>query len=312
LSRTHFLTGLLALCLAVGCKAQSTASASTEAAMNRRIEVLVRSQFNVPQDYDVAVGTRKPSKIAGYDTLPFTLSRGSKSTIVDFLVSTDGKTLARLETFDLTKDSASSIDVEGRPIRGNPNAAVTVVNFDDLECPYCARMHTSLFPSTLDRYKDKVRFIYKDDPLVEIHPWAMHAAIDANCLADQSGEVYWNFVDYIHAHGHDITGEDRNVTKSFEALDRIANQEATLAKLDENKLDACIAKQDETKVRASSKLADSLGIDGTPALFIDGERITGAVPEQQVWLAIDRALRAKGVEPPPVPSASAQPAGGSR
>lgn len=310
MARVHFLTGLLALCLAVGCKAQSTASASVDdAATNRRIEIMVRSQFNVPQDYNVAIGARKPGKIAGFDTLPVTLSRGPKSTVVEFLISTDGKTLARLETFDLTKDPASSIDVQGRPIRGNPNAKVTVVNFDDLQCPYCARMHTSLFPATLDRYKDKVRFIYKDDPLVEIHPWAMRAAINANCLADQSGDVYWNYVDYIHAHGHDISGEDRNVTKSFEVLDRIARQEASLAKLDGAKLDACIAKQDETQVRASSKLAESLGIEGTPALFVDGERITGAVPEQQVWLVIDRALRAKGVEPPPAPGGSAQPGG---
>ena len=308
MSRIHFLVGLLALSLAVGCKAQITAPAQDDAAMNRRIEVMVRSQFNVPQDYNVTIGARKPSKISGYDTLPITLSRGSKSTPVEFLISTDGKTLARLETFNLAKDPASNIDVEGRPIRGNPNAKVTVVNFDDLECPYCARMHTSLFPATLDRYRDKVRFIYKDDPLVELHPWAMRAAVDANCLAAQKGDAYWTYVDYIHSHGQEVSGEDRNVTKSFAALDRIARQEATLAKLDETKLDACIAKQDETQVRASAKEAEALGIDGTPALFIDGERINGAVPEQQVWLVIDRALRAQGEEPPATPETPGQPA----
>jgi protein-disulfide isomerase len=308
LSRIHFLVGLLALSLAVGCKAQITAPAQDDAAMNRRIEVMVRSQFNVPQDYNVTIGARKPSKISGYDTLPITLSRGSKSTPVEFLISTDGKTLARLETFNLAKDPASNIDVEGRPIRGNPNAKVTVVNFDDLECPYCARMHTSLFPATLDRYRDKVRFIYKDDPLVELHPWAMRAAVNANCLAAQKGDAYWTYVDYIHSHGQEVSGEDRNVTKSFAALDRIARQEATLAKLDETKLDACIAKQDESQVRASAKEAEALGIDGTPALFIDGERINGAVPEQQVWLVIDRALRAQGEEPPATPEPLGQPA----
>jgi protein-disulfide isomerase len=308
LSRIHFLVGLLALSLAVGCKAQTTAPAQGDAAMIRRIEVMVRSQFNVPQDYNVTIGARRPSKISGYDTLPITLSRGSKSTPVEFLISTDGKTLARLETFNLAKDPASNIDVEGRPIRGNPNAKVTVVNFDDLECPYCARMHTSLFPATLDRYRDKVRFIYKDDPLVELHPWAMRAAVDANCLAAQKGDAYWTYVDYIHSHGQEVSGEDRNVTKSFAALDRIARQESTLAKLDETKLDACIAKQDETQVRASAKEAEALGIDGTPALFIDGERINGAVPEQQVWLVIDRALRAQGEEPPATPETPGQPA----
>jgi len=168
-------------------------------------------------------------------------------------------------------------------------------------------MHTSLFPQTLDRYKDKVRFIYKDDPLTEIHPWAMHAAVDANCIAAQNPDTYWNFVDYIHAHGQEVSGEDRNPQKSFATLDRIARQEATLAKLDSARLDACMAKQDDAQVRASAKEAESLGIEGTPAVFVDGERINGALPAEQVWIVIDRALRAAGIEPPP-PAKPAQPA----
>lgn len=247
----------------------------------------------------MALGQRTPSKISGYDTLPITLSHGTTKKVIDFLISTDNKKLARLEMFDLEKDPVFNIDVTGRPIRGNPNAKVTVVNFDDLECPFCARMHSSLFPTTVDRYKDKVRFIYKDDPLTDLHPWAMHAAVDANCLAAQNGTAYWNFVDYVHAHGQEVTGPDRSLPKSLSTLDRIAREEATLAKLDTTKLDACLAKQDETQVRASAKEAEALGVDGTPALFVDGERINGAVPEQQVWLVIDRALRAAGVEPPP-------------
>ena len=301
MSRCHLLAGLLAVSLAVGCKAQPALPNSPDLAVNRRIEVTVRSQFNIPQDYAVSIGARKPSQFTGYDTLPVTLSRGSNTKVVEFLISTDGKTLARLETFSLTKDPAFDIDVAGRPIRGNPAAKVTVINFDDLECPYCARMHQSLFPSTLEHYKDKVRFIYKDDPLTELHPWAMHAAVDANCLAAQSGDVYWTYVDYLHSHGQEVTGEDRNLTKSNAALDRIARQEATLAKLDEPKLDACLAKQDETQVRASAKEAEALGVDGTPALFVEGERISGAVPEDQLWKVIDRALRAAGEEPPPAP-----------
>ncbi len=303
--RFHRLSWMLLLGLTIGCKAQPAAQAALDPAVRRSIEVLVRSQFNVPLDYDVVIGARTASKITGYDTIPVTIVHAGKSTIVDFLLSTDGKTLARLDTFSLTLNPSMHIDVAGRPIRGNPAAKVTVINFDDLECPFCARMHQSLFPSTLERYKDKVRFIYKDDPLTELHPWAMHAAVDANCIASQNDSAYWTYVDYLHSHGQEITGSDRNVTKSFDALDRIARQEATLAKLDAPKLDACIAKQDETQVRASAKEADSLGVDGTPALFVEGERINGAVPEEQLWLVIDRALRAAGEQPPPSPAQSA-------
>ncbi|MGA8043721.1 MAG: thioredoxin domain-containing protein [Terracidiphilus sp.] len=305
MSRFYRLSCLFLLGLAIGCKAQPATQASIDPALARSIEVMVRSKFNVPQDYNVALGKRTPSKISGFDSLPVTLSRAGKSTVVDFLLSTDGKTLARLDTFDLANNPTLNIDVTGRPIRGNPAAKVTVINFDDLECPFCARMHETLFPATMDRYKDKVRFIYKDDPLTELHPWAMHAAVDANCLAAQSDNAYWSYVDYLHSHGQEITGSDRNATKSFEALDRIARQQGTLAKLDSAKLDACIAKQDESHVRASALQADALGVDGTPALFVEGERINGAVPQEQLWTVIDRALRAAGEEPP---AAVAQPA----
>jgi protein-disulfide isomerase len=304
LSRIPFLAGLLALSIAAGCKAQPAAPSAPDPGLDRRIEVMVRAEYNVPQDYSVSLGARTPSNIPGYDTLPVTLSRGAKTTIVDFLISTDNKTLARLEKFDLEKNPAFSIDVAGRPIRGNPAAKVTVVNFDDLECPYCARMHQSLFPSTFDRYRNTVRFIYKDDPLTDLHPWAMHAAVDANCLAAQSGDVYWTYVDYLHSHGEEVNGEDRSLPKSFATLDRIARQEATLGKLDEDKLNACMAKQDETAIRAEMKEADTLRIDGTPALFVNGERIDGAQPEEQVWMVIDRALRAAGEQPPATPPAA--------
>jgi len=307
LPRLQFLAGLFALCLAVGCKAQSAAPGAPDATLNRRIEVMVRSQFGIPPEVSVALGHRTTSQISGYDTLPITLSNGSTKKVIDFLISTDNQKLARLETFDLAKSPIFNIDIAGRPIRGNPEAKVTVINFDDLECPYCARMHTSLFPTTMDRYKDKVRFIYKDDPLTELHPWAMHAAVDANCLADLSSPAYWNFVDYVHAHGQEVNGEDRNLTKSFATLDKIAREEGNVAKLDSAKLDACLAKQDESQVRASAKEAEALGIDGTPAVFVDGERINGAVPAEQVWMVIDRALRADGIEPPPAVQ-PAQPA----
>jgi protein-disulfide isomerase len=315
LPRSAFLAILLVLGLAAGCKAQSAPPNAIDPLIDRRIEVMVRSQFNVPQDYSVTLGARSPSSIPGYQSLPVTLARGAKSTVVEFLLSDDNKTLARLEKFDLEKDPAFNIDVSGRPVRGNPAAKVTVVNFDDLECPYCARMHQSLFPSTLERYKDKVRFIYKDDPLVDLHPWAMHASVDANCLATQSADTYWTYVDYLHSHGQEVNGEDRNPQKSYAALDRIARQEATLSKLDEEKLNACMAKQDETQIRASAKEAETLGINGTPAVFVNGERIDGAVAEEQLWMVIDRALRAAGEAPPPTPPAPAkttQPSGAGK
>ncbi len=312
-NRLAWLSVVVVLAATVGCRAQDAgvknpgADSIKDPALVRRIEVLVRGQFNVPADYNVALGERKSSKIPGYDSLAVTLSRGARTTTIDFLISTDNKSLARLDTYDLTHIAAQNIPVDSRPVRGNPSAKVTVINFDDLECPYCARMHQALFPETLERYKDKVRFIYKDDPLVEIHPWALHAAIDSNCIADQNPKAYWGYVDYLHAHGQEVTGEDRDPQKSFVVLDKIAREQGKIFSLDAARLDACLSKQDETAVRASMKEAESLGVDGTPSLFIEGEHMYGALPAEQVWMVIDRALRAAGVEPPPPPGPASAP-----
>jgi protein-disulfide isomerase len=280
-------------------------------ALVRHIELQVRDQYSLEPDISITVGARKPSDIPGFDSLQVTLSRGSKSQVLDMLISTDNKTLARLTRMDLTKDPGTSIDITGRPIRGNPAAKVTIVNFDDLECPFCARMHAELFPITLDHYKDLVRIVYKDSPLAEMHPWAMHASVDANCLAAQNGGVYWNYVDYVHSHTQEVSGEDRDPAKSFATLDRIARQEATLGKLDEQALNVCLSKQDETQVVASTKEAEGLGLEGTPMLFINGEKVSGAVPQDQLWAAIDRALKAAGIQPPsPPPLPAPVPAAG--
>ncbi len=288
---------------AAGCRAQTPPPSSSA---DRRIEVLVRSQFNVPSDYDVMLGGKTKSDIPGFSNLPVTFSHKGKQTTVAFLISSDGNTLARLEKFDISKDPADTISVDKRPVRGDVNAKVTVINFDDLECPFCARMHNELFPSTLDHYKNQVRFVYKDYPLVEIHPWAMHAAVDSNCLAEQSSPGYWNYVDYVHSHGHEISGDGQDPAKAFLNLDSAARDEAKRLNLNTDKLNACLTKQDEATVRASMREGANLGIEGTPQVFVNGERLNaGAVDTAMVWDAIDRALRAAGEQPPPRPEAAA-------
>jgi protein-disulfide isomerase len=288
--------------MATGCQAQS---APGNPLLNRRIEVLVRSQMQVPTQYAVTVGARTKSAFPGYDTVPITFSLpskpGAKPSTVDFLLSQDGTTLARLQKFDLTKDPVSASELANRPVRGSETAKVTIVNFDDLQCPYCARMHHELFPLTLDHYKGLVKVIYKDDPLVDLHPWAMHAAVDANCLADQSGTAYWSFVDYVHAHGDEVSGADRDPVKANAVLDRIAHEQGAREKVKEVPLEACLKKQDNGAVLASMKEAEGLNIDGTPTLFINGERIAGAEPIEEVWAVIDRALAAEGQTPPANP-----------
>jgi protein-disulfide isomerase len=267
--------------------------------LERKIEVLIRLQFSVPAEYDILLGARSKSNIEGYDTLPVTLIHEDKRTTVEFLVSGDGSTLARLEKFDLNNNPFLSIDTDRRPVRGAPTAKVEIINFDDLECPYCGMLNNEILPATMDHYEGLVKIVYKDYPLPN-HPWALHAAVDANCLATQSVSAYWSYVDFVHSHGREISGASSNPAKSFLDLDNIADTFGTNTSVNEAQLAMCLKKQDASLVNQSLKLGASLGVNATPQVFVDGERLpSGAQPIEKLWPAIDRALKAKGIQPPP-------------
>ena len=308
---------LLASCAAPGCRAQSPSAGKVpaksldppaelplDAKTTRNIEVTLRSKLNIPPDYVIHVGPRSASTTPGFDKLLVLFDlpgHPEHSQKLEFLISADNKTLERIAQWDINGDTANLIPAGDRPVRGNPNAKVVLVNFDDLECPYCAKLHSELFPETLNHYKGLVKIVYRDLPIRELHPWAMHAAVDANCLAAQNPDAYWSYVDYLHTHGEDITGPDRDVKKSNEMLDKVALQQGEKGKLDATKLSACVAAQDESGIRDELKVSDKLNIDQTPTLYINGEVIEGALPEDVLWQAIDRALIAEGVTPPPSP-----------
>jgi protein-disulfide isomerase len=311
------LTFSLALA-AVGCHAQTPAptaaanSAQTPGALSpelaRRVEVLIRSKSDVPAEYDIQIGPRTKSDLPGFDEISVSFTtNGKTSKPVPFFLSTDGKTLAQFSKYDISKDPKQLVSVVGRPSRGGPaDAPVLIVGFDDLECPFCAKMHAELFPALIERYKNQIHIVYRDFPLDQ-HPWAMRAAIDANCVGADSPVGYWNLVDYIHAHAGELGGEEKSLAKANETLDTLTRDEGKRQNLKADSLNACIVKQDDTAIKASMKVGEALGVEATPALFINGEKIEGAQPLANVYRMIDNALTASGQTPPPPPPAAPIP-----
>jgi protein-disulfide isomerase len=294
--RSVFL--LLLICL--GCSAQSAPSQ-----VDLRIERQVRSYYNIPAEVNIRVSPRKTSEFAGYDMVTVTFDNGKKKQNYDFLLSKDDKTLIRMTKLDLTKDPYAEImkkvDLSGRPTRGNKNAKVVAVNFDDFECPFCSRMHQTLFPELLKEYGDRVEFVYKDFPLAEIHPWAMHAAVDANCLGAQSNDAYWDLADYIHGDQGDVTSK-KSHDAEFAELDRLTMEQGQKHKLDLAALESCVKAQNEDAVKASMKEGEALGVEATPTLFVNGEKLDGARPIGELRAVLDRALEQAGEKPPAHPA----------
>ena len=307
---------LLTICL--GCSAQAPPSASAPSSAQgpalsgevvQQIERQVRAHYSLPPDVKLILGTLRASEFPNFDELTITFDNAEKKQAFEFLLSRDHKTLARLTKLDLTKDPyaeiTKKIDLTGRPTRGNKDAKVTLVNYDDFECPFCSRMHATLFPEIFKEYGDHVLFVYKDYPLEEIHPWAVHAAVDANCLNAQAVDAYWDYADYLHGNQHAVSGA-KGKDGQNEELDKQAMLLGQKHKLDEPKLQTCLKTQDQKGVRASMKEGEAVGVNATPTLFVNGQKLDGAVPAAEIRVALDRALKDAGVAPPEHKPASAE------
>lgn len=296
---------VVVLGICAGCSAQSSSPQQgqnklSDAQLNQRIVKQLRAHFNVPEEVTIAVGAPKPSSFTGYDAISVTMSDGKKSKEYEFLLSKDGKTLARLTTIDITKDpyaeTMAKIDTAGRPVRGNKDAKITIVNYDDFECPFCSRMHAAIL-DVLKQYGTQIKVIYKDYPLTEIHPWANRAAVDSDCLALQNADAFWDFADYVHGNQAGITGREEHRTQAgmSEAIDKVTLDIGRKRNLNVEQLQACVKNQSENgTLKKSVSEANGLDVSATPTMFINGERLEGAVGEETLIAVIKKHLQEQG------------------
>jgi protein-disulfide isomerase len=118
--------------------------------------------------------------------------------------------------------------------------------------------------------------------------------VDANCLAAQNEEAYWNFVDSVHAGQREINGKGTQELRLAE-LDKMAMQQGADHKVDTASLQACVKTQNDAAVKASVHEGEVLGVDSTPTLFINGQEMSGGVaPLPRLRAALDRALKDTG------------------
>jgi len=86
------------------------------------------------------------------------------------------------------------------PLLGDAKAAVTIVEYSDFECPVCRNLHDVL-RGMLPNYAGKVRLVFKDFPLEQLHPWARTAAIAGRCAYQQDPKAFWKMYDFSRQSG---------------------------------------------------------------------------------------------------------------
>lgn len=166
------------------------------------------------------------------------------------------------------------VDLSRAPLRGPENAPVTIVEFSDFQCSFCRRVQPTL-AALQERYGDKIRWSFKDLPLVSIHPAAQKAAEAARCAGEQG--KFWQYREALF----------QNTALSDDLHDRLSAK----LKLDGQAFQTCLdSGKFKPLVDADAAEAQAFGIGGTPAFMINGILLSGAQPLDVFAAVIDREL----------------------
>jgi len=163
----------------------------------------------------------------------------------------------------------------GAPVRGVGQATVTIVKFEDYQCPYCKTVQPT-FLELLKRYDGKVKLVHKDLPLEEIHPQARPAAEAARCAGDQG--KFWNYHDQLYAQAPKLGTEDLKSAAKEVGLNLASFEQCFTS----GKFKAAVQKD--------LNEGANLGLTGTPAFFINGRELSGAQPVEAFAAIIDEEL----------------------
>ena len=159
-------------------------------------------------------------------------------------------------------------------IKGDPDAPITIVEYSDYQCPFCARYFQQTWPQLLQNFVEtgQVRYVFKDFPLTSIHPQAVKAAEAARCARDVGGDdAFWYMHDRLFSGQEEWSGNP-NAAGVFKGY-------ATQLELDEAAFGECLdSGRYEAAVAADLREGAGFGVSGTPAFFVNGQPVEGAVP----------------------------------
>jgi len=183
------------------------------------------------------------------------------------------------------------ISEDNDPIIGNMDAEITIIEFSDFQCPFCARFHVQTLPTIMDEYINKgtVKLVFRDFPIQSIHPNALPASVAAECANEQK-----KFKEM-----HDVLFEKQNKwsNQNIETVMNTFSQYASDLGLEEKAFDSCL-KNGKYIEEIQKDLDDgrTYGISGTPGFFIGNDQIgfielKGAQPFENFKKVIDNQLK---------------------
>ena len=173
--------------------------------------------------------------------------------------------------------------MQGAPSVGPSNAPVTIIEFSDLQCPTCARMHEILMDQVVPKYGKKVRVVFKEFPLTAVHDWSLTAAIATQCADRISPSAFVPYRSAIFASQLNF-----NVTNVRSLLLTYGEQVG----LDRLKLSGCIdSKATLPRIEKDVRDGKQLGVKSTPTFFINGQPLVGVPAVEALMATINELLQ---------------------
>jgi protein-disulfide isomerase len=215
----------------------------------------------------------KPSFTPGFFDVTVHLSSGESKLDRHYYVTADGQSIVSGTLWSLNNgpfaETLNHLPKDGYSF-GPPDAPVTLVVFSDFQCPYCSQLAKTLRDELPKKYPDKVRVVFEDFPLSNIHPWARAAAESGRCIAEQKPAAFWAFHDWIFEHQKDVTAANLR-----EKTMDIAKQQS----LDPAKVAACLdTHAPAAQIDKSIDIGRLLQVQQTPTFYVNGRSETGALP----------------------------------
>ena len=183
----------------------------------------------------------------------------------------------------------SNIETEGEPILGEEDAPVTMVMYEDFQCPFCKRFETETYPQIKSDYIDegKVKVVWKDKPIPSLgHDWAEPSAAAMECVYRQNNDAFWNVKDELFSQAKTTTqGEEEFTPDNIQPrIIEMASEEGVSS----SEIQSCIDNENPmNEVNADSQEADEIGASGTPTFFINGKKLVGAQPYSRFETVIE-------------------------
>ncbi len=281
---------------APGLSPSVAAPIATDPAKDAALKTYLQKHFKIPSADLIKLGPAIKTPIDGLFARQLLVGNEAGQTVSTTIFFDKSETKAIIGQYlDTSMEpwgrvNMGSVSLDDRPTQGPADAPVTIVEFADFECPFCAHAFSVIETLVNTTYKGKVKVIFKAYPL-NVHPWALKAAEAAECARLQNPATFWDFARYFYTNQGSI-----NAKNIQDNVDKLAKEQ----KLDAPSLKACMdSAQTAARIKQDQTDGNSIHVSSTPTFFVNGIPVVGLPDGKILDFVIDSELAGKA------PSASA-------